>query len=67
MHLRRQQPARRPATRSARQRKIPLSRPNFNEADVSDKPQSIQNLTLMNPTQQAVVRARYRAQSVAAR
>jgi arylsulfatase A-like enzyme len=42
---------------------IPLSRPNFNEADVSDKPQSIQNLTLMNPTQQEVVRARYRAQS----
>jgi len=42
---------------------IPLSRPNFNEADVSDKPQSIRDLTLMGPAQQETVRARYRAQS----
>ena len=42
---------------------IPLTRPNFNEADVSDKPQTIKSLTLMNPTQQEVVRARYRAQA----
>jgi arylsulfatase A-like enzyme len=42
---------------------IPLSRPNFNEADVSDKPQVIRNLTVMSPIQQEVVRARYRAQA----
>jgi arylsulfatase A-like enzyme len=42
---------------------LPLSRPNFNEADVSDKPQTIKNLTLMNAAQQEVVRDRYRAQA----
>jgi N-acetylglucosamine-6-sulfatase len=42
---------------------VPLSRPNFNEADVSDKPQTIKDLTLMNAAQQEAVRERYRAQS----
>jgi N-acetylglucosamine-6-sulfatase len=42
---------------------VPQSRPNFNEADVSDKPQAIQSLTVMNAAQQEVVRDRYRAQA----
>ena len=42
---------------------IPLSRPSFNEADVSDKPQEIKNRALMSSAEQATVRARYRAQA----
>jgi N-acetylglucosamine-6-sulfatase len=42
---------------------VPLSRPNFNEADVSDKPQSIKSLTVMNAAQQEAIRDRYRAQA----
>jgi arylsulfatase A-like enzyme len=41
----------------------PLSSPSFNEADVSDKPQAIRNLTPMTGPQQQVVRDRYRAQA----
>ena len=35
--------------------------PSFNEADVSDKPNEIKNLTLMNQTQITAARNRYRA------
>jgi N-acetylglucosamine-6-sulfatase len=45
---------------------LPLPKPpNYNEADVSDKPQAIQNLTPIPPTgpmSEAVITARYRAQ-----
>jgi N-acetylglucosamine-6-sulfatase len=41
----------------------PLPRPpSYNEADVSDKPQAVQNRTLINAQQQANITARYRAQ-----
>lgn len=42
---------------------LPPSNPSFNEADVSDKPQAIQNLTLMNAAQQQLARDRYRARA----
>jgi N-acetylglucosamine-6-sulfatase len=42
---------------------VPLSKPSFNEADVSDKPQAIKNLTPMNAAQQENTRTLYRAQS----
>lgn len=41
----------------------PLSSPSFNEADVSDKPQAIRDLTPMTAGQQQTVRERYRAQA----
>ena len=37
--------------------------PNFNEADVSDKPSEIRNLTLMNNNQITAARQRYRARN----
>ncbi|HEY3191290.1 MAG TPA: sulfatase [Solirubrobacterales bacterium] len=39
--------------------------PDFNEADVSDKPSNIKNLSLLNATQTAGVDARYRARAEA--
>jgi arylsulfatase A-like enzyme len=42
---------------------VPPASPNFNEADVSDKPQTIKNLELMTPAEQVTVRNRYRAQA----
>jgi N-acetylglucosamine-6-sulfatase len=39
--------------------------PDFNEADVSDKPSNIKNLPLLTPTQQGAVDARYRARAEA--
>ena len=39
--------------------------PDFNEADVSDKPSNIRDLPLLTPTQQANVDARYRARAEA--
>ncbi len=41
----------------------PPSNPSFNEADVSDKPQAIQGLALMNAAQQELTRDRYRARA----
>ena len=41
----------------------PPTKPSFNEADVSEKPQSIQNLTVMNGAQQQATRDRYRARA----
>jgi arylsulfatase A-like enzyme len=42
---------------------IPPTKPSFNEADVSDKPQAIQTLALMNDNQQELTRQRYRARA----
>jgi N-acetylglucosamine-6-sulfatase len=39
--------------------------PDFNEADVSDKPSNIKNLSLLNANQQDAVDARYRARAEA--
>jgi N-acetylglucosamine-6-sulfatase len=39
--------------------------PDFNEADVSDKPSNIKDLASLNPTAQASVDARYRARAEA--
>jgi arylsulfatase A-like enzyme len=39
------------------------TKPNFNEADVSDKPQAIQTLPLMNQTQIDAAEDRYRARA----
>jgi arylsulfatase A-like enzyme len=36
--------------------------PNFNETDVSDKPQSIQNLPRLNPTEIATIQRKYRCE-----
>ncbi len=62
--LRRQQPARRaPPRGGARQRDPSCRGPTSTRPTSPTSLQSIQNLTLMNPTQQEAVRARYRAQS----
>ncbi len=42
---------------------LPPSNPAFNEADVSDKPQSIRDLNPMTPAQQELARDRYRPAS----
>ncbi|MDP9188006.1 MAG: sulfatase [Actinomycetota bacterium] len=41
----------------------PPTKPSFNETDVSDKPQSVQDLALMTPLQQQGTRDRYRARA----
>jgi N-acetylglucosamine-6-sulfatase len=52
-----------PRHEGALSNQAPLSSPSFNEADVSDKPQAIRDLTQMTNPQQQVVRERYRAQA----
>lgn len=56
-----------PATRYAGSfAQLPLPEPpNFNENDVSDKPQEVQNLSVLTDDQVAAIQAEYRARSAA--